>query len=370
MPPRLNRNLRTLFFGLPLVYGFPLLFGAALAAPLPASAEPPPTAVKVGLLLPLSGPYAAVGADNRTGIDAAVALANPKVPIEFVTADSKADPTTSVTEFRRLVDVEHVIAVYAMRGPVGMAVNPLSRSMKVPLFGGVGNKSFAAANEYAIQAWSRSDAEGSYLAAQMKKHGLHRVAVLTTEDDWAVSVSSGFQEAFRQGETVVLEQNFAPTDLDFRTVLSQIRSKSPDVIFANLSIGQLPVFFKQLHEQGNHAVVYSNFWAAKPDVVTAAGADAVEGVRFAEMDTRMASLQTRAGGAVSGATLSAYTSVLLLEQALAAHPEVQTAAELSAALGSIKELRTPDGALPVRDRVIEYNLMERIMRAGKAAPLE
>lgn len=75
----------------------------------PALGEHPSSSI--GMLLPLSGGYASVGADNRAGIDAALAERGNASGISFFFADSQADPRHSVSEFRKLQDYHHVLAV-------------------------------------------------------------------------------------------------------------------------------------------------------------------------------------------------------------------------------------------------------------------
>lgn len=134
------------------------IFIWSLLAVAPATGDPK---LKVGMLLPLSGPYAAVGADNRKGVEVALEESADKGSLEIVYADSRAEPHQAVSEFRRLTTAEGVSVVIAFRGPVGMAVNPISKTLRIPLLGGVGNKDFAAANPHAFQIWTRSDEEGA-----------------------------------------------------------------------------------------------------------------------------------------------------------------------------------------------------------------
>lgn len=326
---------------------------------------------KVGMLLPLSGNYAAVGVDNRQGIEAALELSPYTGSLNIEYADSKADATVAVSEFRKLTNDEQVVAVYAMRGPVGMAINPISKAIGVPILGGVGNKDFAAMNEYAYQFWSTSDEEGRFLANALKSNRLMKVALLTAQDDWPVAVSKAFRERVKANNgSIVYDQEYIPSELDFRTAIAQLKSKAPDVVFANLGINQLAPFFKQAREFKLALAIYSNFWAAKKDVINAAGIENVEGIKFVEMNTALPSFQKTVAekfkSTPSGATLSAYAGTLLFLQVAAKHPEARSPLSFNRALTEMREIETPDGPLFIKDRRVEFPLIERTIHGGNA----
>ena len=354
----------------------PLRLGAILSlafvgfnACLVSAEEPRP---KIGMLIPLSGSYAVIGADNRNGAEASLKAGKSKV--DLVYADSKADPTTSVSEFRKLVDSNHVVGVFAMRGPVGMALKPIAKSMHIPLMGGVGNREFAEGCPECFQLWSKSDTEGAFLASKVAARKFQKVALVTAEDDWLVSVSSGFREALKKsGVSLEYDQNFNPAETDFRAVVVQLKLKKPDVLFVNLALQQLGVFLKQAKEAGLQTAIYSNMWSPKKEVLEAAGLDAVQGVRFVEMNTNLPSLkkETDAAGTVpSGATLSSYAATLLFQQAVDSNPAMKTPAELLAALQKQTELKTPDGNFPIQDRVVVFPLIEKQINRGKVEVVE
>lgn len=354
-----------------VAFSFLILFGQLVAYAESAPVSKP----KIGVLLPLSGSYAPVGKDNREGIEAALAESKSPVGFEIVYADSKADPATAVTEFRKLTESDKVIAVFVMRGPVGMAINPLSRSAEMPLLGGVGNKGFAIHNKFAFQMWPKSDDEGAYIAARLKKQLFKTAAVITVQDDWPAAVSDGFRKGFADSDArIVSDHEVNPTETDFRTVLLQIRSKSPQVVFANIGLSQIGPFLRQAREMKLSVPIYSNFWVAKKEVIEAAGVSNIDGVRFVEMDTRRENLSkftaSQFSSTPSGATLSAYTAVLFLQQALSRNPNIQSAKELYAALLQHPEVQTQDGLLRLIDRCVEFPMVEKIMRGGKPEIVE
>ena len=130
------------------------------------------------MLLPLTGPFAAVGVDNQQGVTAALEISSSAVPFDIVYEDTKADPRLAVGAFRKLQETESIIGFYAIRSPIGAALNPISKSSKIPFLGGVGTSSFPQQNEYAFQFWSSTDEEGALLAKIFTDQKYNRIALI------------------------------------------------------------------------------------------------------------------------------------------------------------------------------------------------
>ena len=328
----------------------------------------------IGMLVPLTGPYAPGGVDVRQGFEAGRAAASSPIPLQFIFADSKAEPTTGVSEFRKFLISDKTIGVFVQRGSVGMAINPISRSNKVPLLGGVGNKDFAAMNEYALQFWSKSDDEGAFLAGIFKKRGFSSAAIFTVQDDWQGSVSAAFRSAYEKtGGAILSDVDLLASEVDFRTTLLQLKSKKPAAIFANLSLAQIGPFLKQAKELEVSTPIFSNFWTARKEVMEFAGAAAVEGVHYVEIDTDRPSLvkfvAEKYNSRPAGPTLSAYAAVLLLAQVMKENPQIHTREELAKSLLRQTRVETPDGPIPIVDRVVMFPLVEKQMKDGKVEVL-
>ncbi len=251
---------------------------------------------KVGLLLPLSGKFAELGDDCKAGIDIALKNAGnlgiKSVIPEFVYADSVAESRVAVSEFRKLVEVEKVSSVLAVRASVGMPVNPLSKSSKIPLVGVVGHRDFASHNPFAYQYWSNSTEEGEALGLSIGRSGFTNGVLITTEDEWLVDVSSAFRSRFSTlNGKLSLDEKILGDELDFRAIISKIKRAMTEgentiqFVIANIALQQQGVFIKQLREAKISLPVYVNFFFGRPEQIKIAGIENSEGVKFIEMSS-------------------------------------------------------------------------------------
>lgn len=345
---------------------FSLLTAFFLATPSHADSSKP----RIGMLLPLSSNYAAIGEENRQGVEIALEeLGNPD--FEVVYGDSRADPNQSISEYRRMSAMANLLGIYAFRGPVGMSINPLSNNDKLPLLGGVGNKLFAKQNPYAFQMWSSSEQEGQFLAEQIVKRGLQRVAFVTAQDDWPVSFSEGVRTALNNLNTkLVFDEEVNPSTTDFRALVTRLSTYNPDCIFVNVGLQQIGPLVRQIREQHLDSALFSNFWVNKPEVIEAAGTPGVEGVMYVEMTADLPMLKEqvmkRYGRTPSGATLSAYTATMMIGNAIKNGPENLDKESFYSALLEQKAIHTKNGEFPVIERFVQFPLRLLQITGSKA----
>ena len=349
-----------------LVAVLPLLLCVSTVRAQPRT---PPGKVKVGMLLTLSGAFATAGEDGRKGVEAALAEPGVREALEVLYADSRNEPAAAISEFRRMVEGEGAVAIYTHRGPIGMSLNPVSRAAGVPLLGCVGNKDFAAENEFGFQLWPRSDEEGQFMADEFLKRGFRRVVLLYTQDDWTASVSHGFRDTFTaSGGRLLLDQSVLPGEADFRTLLMKAKQLKPDAVYMNMLLPQLGAMVKQARDLQVGGEFFSNFYMTKRDVVESAGKAALEGVKYVEVDSDLPVLKGALGGDPADAppalTISSYLGTKLLAQA-ARDAQGGTRAEMQQALLRQKEIRTADHVYPILDRYVKFPLVMKMMHGGR-----
>jgi ABC-type branched-subunit amino acid transport system substrate-binding protein len=255
-----------------------------------------------------------------------------------------------------------------------MAVNSLSARDKLPLFGAVGHPAFTSSNPFAWQFWVSSDDEGGAIARAALKRDIKRIAVLTVDDEWTVTVSDGFRAAFTAGGgTLVMDESVLPTETDIKPLLMKVARRKADALFLNVGITQLGVGIKQARELGLTYPIYSTFWCATPDVLQTAGG-AANGVTFVEMETNFPSfvrdVADCASNPPSAAVLSTYAATKFALQVLAAHPETRTMEQFATALGREREIKLPDISIPIQDRQIKFPVSVREIRNGRPEPAE
>jgi branched-chain amino acid transport system substrate-binding protein len=339
-------------------------------------ADTPSSALRIGLLTPVTGDFALLGDDNLKGAE--LALEEEGLHINIQVGDSKTDPKTAVSEFRKLVEVDHIIGAFVMRSPICMTINPISKELKIPIFGGAGIDEFPINNEYAWQFWVPSSEEGAFVAGAMIDRGLKKLAVVTAEDEWTLSLTEGFRKKVEnlkseKESNIVFDKAFLPSENDFRTLIIKLKNTNPDAVFVNLGITQLGPFFKQLRSLNFDKPIYSNFWAQKKNVIDSAGG-ATENIIFSEMKTDypkfVLAFENKYKSRPTASVITAYTAFKFIAQTLKANPDINSSADFQKKLLQQKEIILSDINIKVTNRRVLFPMALRIIKNGNTQPLE
>ena len=359
------KSLAILLLTLLITLFFTLVYG--LESTLAAT----PDSVKIGVIIPLTGNTAPLGEDCRQGIQLASEVAPNSNSVEFVFGDSLDDPKQGVTEFRRLTEAEKVLGIIEFRGPVGMAINPLSLQKGVPLLGGVANVRFAEDNRYAFQLWPTSDDEARLYSQHLIDRGLLTVGLISLQDDYMSSVAEAFRRDYQKlSGKILLDEEVAATESDFLSIVSRLKHASPAVILLNSSISHDAQLLKRIREQGLTQPVVANFYVSKPEALKIAG-ESAEGVQFLEIASDpYVKLKRRLEEKFkvkrpSGATLSCYSGAALLFQTIEnAQTKLATPEELYQALIAEKAIKLEDLDLTVTKRRVQFPMAFKVIRGG------
>ncbi|MCK6505101.1 penicillin-binding protein activator [Myxococcota bacterium] len=182
-----------------------------------AAAGDPTVAGRVGVLLPLTGEYAAASARIKD----AITLANQQAgnPLELVFVDTKATATTAVAELERLVLEKGCVALV---GPLHKdevaAAAPIAQGLGVPMITMTQSGDPTAAGEYVFGGFLSLQAQVEALVAHaMDTLGLRTFGVLHPRNAYGDSARDLFGSAVaRRGGTVVRIVPYDPNDKDYR----------------------------------------------------------------------------------------------------------------------------------------------------------
>jgi branched-chain amino acid transport system substrate-binding protein len=224
-----------------------------------------PTKIKVGILLPLTGTFAAVAQTQRDGALLAVDVINKKgglnmpwgkVKVEGVVYDDEAKLDVGVRRYRYMVD-EGVKGVGGQTwAPLAFAINALVQKDPMPYFpvcvmakegflkGKLADSTFATA----YSPWTVGYMNGS---AAIKVLGKKRIFFLARADSWGWDIRDGVYAAAKEmGAQIVGYDEVSLGTGDFTTILQKVRAAKPDVFIAAQFAADAVALLKQCYEMG------------------------------------------------------------------------------------------------------------------------
>jgi branched-chain amino acid transport system substrate-binding protein len=197
---------------------------AAGAAALAWSAAGAPAGaagtVKIGVLAPLSGNFAAPGTEGVTGMKMYLESINSmagSTKIELIVEDTQGKPDVGVTKARKLVqrDGAQILTGIVSSG-VALAVNAYSRDNKVPIVfsidAGADELTMPGplANPYAVRTSQNGRTPAAVAADWAYKKGWRKVATIGSDYAGGVDVIHGFTQNFCRLGGKVTQAQFPP----------------------------------------------------------------------------------------------------------------------------------------------------------------
>lgn len=235
---------------------------------LSAQAEP-----KVGVIVPLSGALAEYGLAIRNGIemarkDSPQAFSN----CPFLFEDSKYDPKSAVSAFRKLSDKDHVSMVYNFGGPTSAAVAPIASKAKMPSLLWTTDPSAIRGNEYVIRFTNDAVEFTKVLTGYLNSKNRKRLGIIVAENQYLNSLLEGAKTTISSEQTLTVIDRVQPTELDFRSVITRLNKNSYDAIGVFLLSGQISQFYRQLHQQNVSVVTFgTDFFESTTEIKAAEG---------------------------------------------------------------------------------------------------
>jgi branched-chain amino acid transport system substrate-binding protein len=229
---------------------------AAFLATAPALAQQ--GKVKIGLMLPYTGTYAALGNAITNGFKLAVEENGGKVggrDVEYFTVDDESDPAKAPDNANKIIKRDNVdVVVGTVHSGVALAMAKVARDTNTLLI--IPNAgadeitgALCAANVFRVSFTNSQPglAMGTVMAQQKKK------TAVTITWKYAAGEDSvgGFKETFEAGGGKVVKQLYLPfPQVEFQPLLTEIAALKPDVVYAFFAGGGAVKFVKDYAAAG------------------------------------------------------------------------------------------------------------------------
>ncbi|MDB5521908.1 MAG: Extracellular ligand-binding receptor, partial [Tardiphaga sp.] len=232
-------------------------FGAAIAAwmvaVVPASAQ---DAVKIGLILPMTGGQASTGKQIDNAIKLYMQQNGDTVAgkkIEMILRDDGAVPDNTKRAAQELI-VNEKVSVIAGFGvtPAALAAAPLATQAKVAqVVMAAGTSIITERSPYIVRTSFTLAQSSTIIGDWAAKNGIKKVATLTSDYAPGNDALTAFKERFAAGGGEVVEEVKVPlANPDFAPFLQRMKDAKPDAVFVFVPAGQGGNFMKQYAERG------------------------------------------------------------------------------------------------------------------------
>ncbi len=232
--------------------------------------------MKIGAILPLTGPVASAGEATKHGIEKALidlAKDGKKPNVEVFFEDGQYDSKASISAYNKLKN-EGVDAFMVFGTPSVMPLVPLVNADHKPLMALLLAPVYSTPDDYTFRMVASGVTTAQYAADMLNDLGKKKIAVMYANNDYGIGGLKSFKEFVGTRATIVAEENAAPGVTDYRTQVTKIKKANPDAVFMLMTYKEAGLFIKQAKEIGLNVTFLGDQPVDSPDFIATAGAAA------------------------------------------------------------------------------------------------
>ncbi|RXJ88892.1 branched-chain amino acid ABC transporter substrate-binding protein [Arcobacter sp. CECT 8983] len=244
--------------------------------------------IKVGAVMPMSGPIAAYGQVANLGVELAHKL-QPKLKngdtIKIVLIDNKGDKVETANATTRLISSDKVVAILGALTSTNTAQTiAIADKKKVPVIAPVATSDkLTARRDFANRVCFTDSFQGEVVANYAKEQGYKTAVVIVDQAQvYSLGLSKAFQKAFKDNGGELLKKiRVTSGDKDFKAVVSQIKSLNPDFMFLPLYHPEASMIARQAKQLGLDKPMFSGDGVANQTFIDLGG-ESIEGYMFTD----------------------------------------------------------------------------------------
>ena len=239
--------------------------GGGTSSPAPTSAVPttaaPKPAIKLGVLLPLTGPSGSTGLDMKDGYELAKAQINAAggingALIDVIYEDDKNDPATAVASFEKLANNDKVeVMLGGLASTISAALIEPAKKAAIPM-AWTGAAATAVEKGFTDQPfffhYHPWEYQNSLSALAFLKSTPYKTWAIVSEDGlFGTGAADGLKTALPlQGQTVAIAESFKTGSTDFTALLNRVKASNAEGLIIVPFAGDVIPLLTQMREVG------------------------------------------------------------------------------------------------------------------------
>ncbi len=295
--------------------------------------------IKIGVLEPITGSYAAGAAIEIEGIEIAhderptVTLDGTEYTIELVEADNKSDKVEASTAAQRLIENDQVTAIIGSYSSVpSVGASEAIKAGETPAVGvSCTNPLVTEGNDWYFRVCFIDPYQGTVMAHYaFEELGATKVGVAyDVASDYSTGLAQYFMEEFKSltgDDASIVEATYQTGDQDFSAQITNLAAAEPDCFFVPGNYTECALLIKQARQQGVELPMLGGDTFEINDFLEVGGSE-VEGTVFSTFFDSNADLSSKTGEFVqayrdannaepAGVTALAYDAYMLICDAL------------------------------------------------------
>jgi branched-chain amino acid transport system substrate-binding protein len=241
--------------------------------------------IKIGVAGPMTGDQAKMGTDFKNGVALAVEEWNAKggvlgKKIAIMIEDDQHDPKQAVSIANKIVNAGAVGTIGHFNSSCSIPASDVYNRAGIPMIspGSTNPQLTEKGFKGVFRVCGRDDQQGKVGAEfVINKLGLKKIAIIHDKTIYGQGLASEFKKFITGKVEVVYYSGIIQGDKDFKTVLTAIKDKKPELIYFGGIYPEAGLIVRQAKELGMNVPLMSGDGTIDPKFIEIAGAKAAEG---------------------------------------------------------------------------------------------
>ncbi|MFA6422573.1 MAG: ABC transporter substrate-binding protein [Candidatus Buchananbacteria bacterium] len=190
--------------------------------------------IKIGAILPMTGPSAIWGESIKQGMDLAQEdLSHDKIDIQLFYEDSQGKADQGITAYNKLNEIDNVDVFISALTNVSMPLIPLAnKNQKTLIMTAVGVKNATQESRYVYRFFADDKVHAlTHFKYKLNNFNYKSLGLLYVNSEYGQSVSQLIKDkAIESGIKIIAEESFMQNSTDYKTQLTKITANTPDAI--------------------------------------------------------------------------------------------------------------------------------------------
>lgn len=227
--------------------------------------------IKVGVYADLSGATSSFGQSTKNGIELATEEINANggvlnKKLQLLIEDDQGKPEQAKTVVQKLISQDKVQVVLGeVASTNSLAAAPVAQEAKIPMITPSStNPKVTETGDYIFRVCFIDPFQGLVMARFAANDLKAKTAAIfgDVQSDYSKGLTQYFTQEFTKlGGRIVDNQAYTQNDADFKSQLTNIREKNPDIIYVPGYYGEVGIIVKQARELGmNMPILGGDGW--------------------------------------------------------------------------------------------------------------
>lgn len=242
-------------------------------------------AIKIGVAGPMTGDQAKMGTDFKNGVTLAVEEWNAKggvlgKKIEIIIEDDQHDPKQAVSLANKIMNAGAVGIIGHFNSSCSIPASDIYNRAGIPMIspGSTNPQLTEKGYKGVFRVCGRDDQQGKVGAEfVINKLRLKKIAIIHDKTTYGQGLADEFKKFITGKVEVVYYSGIIQGDKDFKTVLTAMKEKKPELIYFGGIYPEAGLIVRQAKELGINVPIMSGDGTIDPKFIEIAGAKAAEG---------------------------------------------------------------------------------------------